>query len=271
MQNIWFSMPAANRPVNIKPSTTGSLEPDMSVSRNRRSQVAGRKAADAGVQSSSEIVRAGLENLIISGKLAPGSRLNEEELAGHFGTSRTPVREALLQLSSIGLVHTRPRQSAIVAQLTVTEIVQSFEFNLELECICARLAARRMSANERSTLEEIVKRMRRIVRKDDKVGYVELNRAFHYSIYAGSHNRIIDAQAQWLFSRLAPYRRQVLLRPGQTTVSLQQHEHIQSAIAAGDEVAAEHAMRTHASLEDSSFLDIVAMIQSSRTPQDAGP
>ena len=83
----------------------------------------------------SEKVRDALEELIASGALAPGSRLDEETLAARFGVSRTPVREALLQLASIGLVETRPRQSATVATLTVSAIIESFEFNVELESI----------------------------------------------------------------------------------------------------------------------------------------
>src|SRR3954470_15834251 len=74
--------------------------------------------------------RNALENLIAEGALAPGSRLDEETLSTQFGLSRTPVREALLQLASTGLVESRPRQSATVATLSVSAIIESFEFNV---------------------------------------------------------------------------------------------------------------------------------------------
>jgi DNA-binding GntR family transcriptional regulator len=160
-------------------------------------------------------------------------------------------------------VHARPRQTATVAKLTVTDILQNFEFNLELECICARLAARRMTADERESLRAIVERMRPLVRKRNKEPYVELNRAFHNAIFTGSHNHVIETQARLLFSRLSPYRRQILLRPGQIEVSLRQHERILADIESGEAAAAEAAMRTHASLEDASFLDVIAMIERS--------
>ncbi len=208
----------------------------------------------------SEKVRNALEDLIASGALAPGSRLDEETLAARFGVSRTPVREALLQLASIGLVETRPRQSATVATLTVSTIIESFEFNVELESIAARMAARRMMTEERAALDSLVKRMRRLVERREMDRYVALNRHFHEMLYAASHNRYVHTQARSIFARLAPYRRQILLRPGQLGVSQMQHERIAAAVLVGDAEAADLAMREHTSLSDGSFLDVIATI-----------
>lgn len=68
-------------------------------------------------------LRRWLEGEIVSGRLRPGDRIDEKELCGKFGVSRTPVREAILQLASIGLVALRPRQGAIVARISVRQIV----------------------------------------------------------------------------------------------------------------------------------------------------
>ncbi len=227
--------------------------------RQSRSAVKAKRIEEQPVKHS-ETVRAALEDAIVSGKLIPGSRLDEEMLAGQFGVSRTPVREALLQLATSGLVHTRPRQSATVAQLTTTDILMHFEFSLEIECICARLSSRRMTSGERDALKSMMDRMRRVVRKRDLEAYVEFNHDFHQAIYAGSHNRIIESQARGLFAKLSPYRRQILLRPGQIEISLRQHEVIARAIAEGDESAASISMATHSSLEDASLLDVIAVI-----------
>jgi DNA-binding GntR family transcriptional regulator len=219
---------------------------------------ASRRAAPPINQS--EKVRNALEELIASGALAPGSRLDEGTLAARFGVSRTPIREALLQLASTGLIENRPRQSATVATLTVSAIVESFEFNVELEGIAARMAARRMTVEERAALDALVKRMRRVAERRDVDQYVDLNRDFHEMLYAASHNRYIHAQARSIFSRLAPYRRQILLRPGQLEVSQTQHERIAAAVLAGNLEAADQAMREHTSLSDGSFLDVVTTI-----------
>src|SRR4051794_17290688 len=143
----------------------------------------------------SEKVRKALEDLIAAGALAPGTRLDEETLAAQFGVSRTPVREALLQLASTGLVESRPRQSATVATLSVSAIIESFEFNVELESITARMAARRMTAEERAALDSLVKRMRRVVEQMEVDRYIVFNRDFHEILYAASHNRYVHAQA----------------------------------------------------------------------------
>ena len=59
-----------------------------------------------------------IEEQIVTGALRPGARLDEQELAAEFGVSRTPIREALIQLASAGLVDTRPRRGAVVAEGT---------------------------------------------------------------------------------------------------------------------------------------------------------
>lgn len=208
----------------------------------------------------SEKVRNELEDMIVSGEIAPGAKLDEESLAARFGVSRTPIREALMQLAATGLVHTRPRQTATVAKLTVKDIIESFEFNAEVEAIAADMAARRMTVAQRRALRAVVDRMQRVVRQGDAEAYVRLNRDFHATLHAGSHNRHVESQARILLAHLAPYRRQVLLRPGQLEVSLRQHREIANAVVAGDAAAASRAMRIHTSVNDQSFLDVLSAI-----------
>ena len=89
-----------------------------------------------------------LQEQIIDGHLKPGDELDEKLLAARFGVSRTPIREALLQLSSLGLVKMRPRRHAIVSALTVQQVIAMWEVLTELEGFCAALAARRMSPEQ---------------------------------------------------------------------------------------------------------------------------
>src|SRR3546814_4770155 len=91
---------------------------------------------------------------VLSGHRPPGARLDESKLAQHFGVSRTPVREALRELAAADLVVLRPRQGAVVATVTVTQLLHMFEVMAELASFCARLAARRMTADERRRLAE---------------------------------------------------------------------------------------------------------------------
>ena len=99
----------------------------------------------------SELVPA-LEQDIVTGKLKPGQKLDEAMLAKRFNVSRTPVREALGKLAASGLVDIRPRRSAVVATISLRELMNMFEMMANLEGICARYAARRITPEEKLEL-----------------------------------------------------------------------------------------------------------------------
>ncbi|MFS2117573.1 GntR family transcriptional regulator, partial [Herbaspirillum frisingense] len=96
----------------------------------------------------SETLRESIEEMIAVGKLAPGQHLDETSLAEEFGVSRTPIREALIQLASMGIVEMRPRRGAIVAEIGPQQLIEMFEVMAEFEAMCGRLAARRMTPAE---------------------------------------------------------------------------------------------------------------------------
>ena len=82
-----------------------------------------------------------IENEILKGEFEPGERLDEVQLATHFGVSRTPIREALMQLSAIGLVEIRPRRGAVVVDPGPERVFEMFEVMAELEGMAGALAA----------------------------------------------------------------------------------------------------------------------------------
>ena len=96
----------------------------------------------------SEQLRQAIEEKIAIGEYAPGRRLDEVELAASFGVSRTPLREALIQLGSAGLLDVRPRRGAVVAEVDPRRLCEMFEVMAELEAMCGRLAARRITEPE---------------------------------------------------------------------------------------------------------------------------
>src|SRR3954451_2305164 len=97
-------------------------------------------------------LREKIEEEVALGFFKPGARLDEAELADRFGVSRTPIREALIQLASMGIVEIRPRRGAVVPKLMPHRLVEMFEVMAELEAMCGRLAARRMSEADHCTL-----------------------------------------------------------------------------------------------------------------------
>ena len=92
--------------------------------------------------SLAEDLKLKIEHEILAFNFKPGERLDECRLAERYGSSRTPVREALRLLAAEGLVHIRPHRGAIVSGLSMSEMVEMFEMMAIYEGICARLAAR---------------------------------------------------------------------------------------------------------------------------------
>src|ERR1700754_4253911 len=100
-------------------------------------------------------VRDLLEEAILEGELQPGERLRAEALAQRFGTSRTPVREALLQLEAQGLVDVEPNRGAVVRAFDADDLRDLYEVRALLEPQAAARAATRISADDIERLEEL--------------------------------------------------------------------------------------------------------------------
>lgn len=211
-------------------------------------------------QRRAEGVRLRLEREIFSGALLPGERLDENGLARRFGVSRTPVREALLQLSSAGLIEMRPRQGAVVAAITVQQLLQMFEVMAEMEALCARYAARRMGPAERQALERAHKACVDLARRRDPERYYEANRIFHELIYSGTRNEYLEETTRTLRNRLSSYRRFQLHQAGRVANSLSEHDAVVTAILAGDADRAAAAMRAHVAVQGEVFTDLVSML-----------
>src|SRR3546814_4027244 len=108
---------------------------------------------------------------ILAGEFAPGSRLDEQHLAQRYSVSRTPVREALRQLATTGLIEMRPRSSAVVASVTPGQLEELFVAMGELEATCARLAALSMGPTERRRLQALHDEMQDIAARKDPAAF----------------------------------------------------------------------------------------------------
>lgn len=206
----------------------------------------------------SDKIREALEAEIVAGKLDAGSRIDEQELMDRFAVSRTPAREAILQLMSAGLVTTVPRQGAVVATLSLPEYIAMLEILMELEGLAARLAARRMPAAQRKQLQEAHGACQRAAAKDDAEAYGQANRVFHEIIYDGSLNEVLARQLRSMRLRMRRPQRALFDRPNRIRNSLAEHQTILEAIVAGDEDAAYRAMTGHISSGGNVYADAIA-------------
>lgn len=208
----------------------------------------------------SEVLREAIEEMIAVGTLRPGHHLDETELAKQFGVSRTPIREALIQLASMGIIVMRPRRGAVVAETGPQQLIEMFEVMAEFEAMCGRLAARRMSALEHSALLTAHQACKEARDAADPDQYFYMNEAFHEQIYAGSRNTFLAEQARSLHRRLRPYRRLQLRVRDRTKVSYDEHEQIVQAIIAGNSDLTVELLRQHITIQGQRFADLIASL-----------
>ncbi len=205
-----------------------------------------------------DVLRDQLEQDIVTGVLRPGERLDEQGLAARFGVSRTPIREALMQLATAGLVTLQPRRGAFVASLSLKEIVERFEVMAALEGACGALAARRITEGERRELLEAHEACAREAAGGGSDAYYYANERFHHVIYAACHNAFLAEQARQLHDRLKPYRRLQLRARSRVASSLAEHQGIVDAILAGDGDKAERLLKGHVLIQGERLTDFIA-------------
>ena len=207
-------------------------------------------------------LRQTIETEIVDGRLAIGSRLDETELAERFGVSRTPIREALLQLAMTGLVEIKPRRGAIVSAPDPELLIAMFETMAEIEASCGRLAARRLIAADETALKQALAACAAAAADEDPETYYQENYTFHTVIYRACRNDFLCEQARLLHRRLTPFRRMQLRARHRLGQSLAEHEAIVAAIVAGDEIAASDRLRAHVIVQGDRFSDLVASLRS---------
>jgi DNA-binding GntR family transcriptional regulator len=132
-----------------------------------------------------------LKKRIINLEMKPGDHVLDRELVEEFGVSRTPVREALIKLSQIGLIETRPRIGTFVTQIDLKSVKNAYEVKKNLEGLAAELAAKRATDEEVSELFEIINRFACYdIVKDYKL-CINDDQRFHQIIRQASKNEML--------------------------------------------------------------------------------
>ena len=195
--------------------------------------------------SQAERLTAVIEEEILSLRLKPGDRLDEVRLAERYGTSRTPVREALRQLSANGLIELRPHRGAVVAKLGIRELIDVLEVMAELEGACGRLAAKASFKSDLEAIEDALALCRNHASANDIQGYKAANETFHETIYRASRNSCLISLTLGTRKRVATYRRVQLEHAKRLDVSVVDHERIAQAIAQGLAEEADRLLQLH--------------------------
>lgn len=186
-----------------------------------------------------------LRQAILSGDLAPGQRLVEEELAGTLGVTRQSLRAALLDLTAEGLVERIPNRGARVRVVSTQEAVAITECRMALESLCAVKAASRVTDDEAAQLRELARDLKRSVADHDPRKYSELNRELHRRVGMISGQAVAVGLLERLHAQLVRHQFQLAQRPGRPEKSLGEHLAIAYAVAERRPVDADRAVRAH--------------------------
>ncbi len=204
-----------------------------------------------------------IEEAIVSGELAPGTVLRQEQLSEQFNVSRTPVREALRRLAALGLVSFVPNRGVRVRTLSREDLREAFLVRAELESLATELAAVKMTEEELEELEGAEHRfsaLAREMRSRDPGGdrreltaqWVRANHAFHDVIYRAADAPLVERLAK---SARRTFSGPAVWAPGDETLdelyerNVEEHRAIRQAIRArspegAKALAHEHVMHS---------------------------
>jgi DNA-binding GntR family transcriptional regulator len=185
-------------------------------------------------------VRAAIEESILSGGLAPGSRVVADEFARRMGVSHIPVREALHALEADGWIVHRPRQGAFVRGHDLTELADLFEARVLLEGEVAELAAQRRTAEQLAALDAVVARQ---AATDAAAALAAINCEFHLGLAGCAHNTVLAGYVSDLNKRARFYY--VTTAAARRDDSLAEHRAILDAVRRRDAAAAGSLVRAH--------------------------
>jgi DNA-binding GntR family transcriptional regulator len=186
-----------------------------------------------------------IRNAIIEGRLEPGQRLKEEELARELGVSRTPVREALLMLQAEDLVVATPNRGATVRVHDAKDLGDLYELRALLEGYAARRAAERISAEQIHSLHESCERFDALSPDDDLRGLVRENLLFHNTILEIADSPRLAAMVRKVIELPLVYNSYRWYSPDQKRISVHYHRQIVKAFANADTDRAELIMKEH--------------------------
>ena len=132
-----------------------------------------------------------LQQRILDGVLRPGERIDLDAIAQELAVSRTPVRTALRQLESEGLVTIYPHRAVMVSELSADDLEQMYAVRIHLECLAAELAVPKLTDEDIIAVREVQRELVQVVDEANPAQFAEKDRAFHLAIYRGANNKFL--------------------------------------------------------------------------------
>jgi DNA-binding GntR family transcriptional regulator len=188
-------------------------------------------AAKPRFRTATEYVESTLKEAILSGALAGGSPLRQEDLAATFGVSRMPIREALRQLEAQALIDFYPHRGAVVTEITPEEAADNYAIRQALEPMALRLSIPHLAAEDLDRAYALIDDMDKEV---DQSRLGELNRRFHMTLYGRAERPRLLALVDQHLAAADRYLRFHLAVLGRSHLSQDEHRGLAAACLAGD-------------------------------------
>lgn len=195
--------------------------------------------------SLTRLVADSVENLILSGELAPGVKLNEVALAERFRVSRGPLREAYRLLEESGLICQEKNRGAFVRVVELSEAAELYEVRAGLDATAGRLLAGRINAEQLGALRRLTDQMKSVDNSDVEQFHI-LNLAFHDQIVAMTGNRTLTDTYRKLAKQLALFRKRNLMAPMAIPHFALEHSAIVDLLEQHDALGCAEALYAHA-------------------------
>lgn len=189
-----------------------------------------------------DVVFENLREAIVEGRLKPGQRLMEVQLAEQLGVSRTPVREAIRKLELEGLVVMLPRKGAYVANMSLKDIIDVLEIRASLEGLGASLAAERISESDLKKVYKISEEFEQSTIDSDIETLLRKDVEFHECIFKATNNKKLHQVINSLWEQVYRFRVTYISDYDASISIVEEHKLIIDAIAKGDsELAKKYA------------------------------
>ena len=186
-----------------------------------------------------------LRQMLVEGRIAPGAKLNERELAEVLQVSRTPLREAIKMLAAEGLVELLPNRGAIAVSLSETDVRNTFEVMSGLEAMSGELAAQRITDDELAEIRAMQFEMMAAFTRRDLSNYYRINALIHSAINAAAKNPVLSATYNQVNARLQALRFRSNQDGEKWDHAAKEHEQMIDALAARDAATMREVLLSH--------------------------
>ncbi|MCF8039308.1 MAG: GntR family transcriptional regulator [Desulfohalobiaceae bacterium] len=200
-------------------------------------------------ESLKQIAYRAMHKALMAGELKQGEIYKEKELSKLLSTSRTPVREALLELAAKGMVTFLPRKGVLINQFDVQDLNEIFELRKALELAAVEKVARIIADNDLEKLQAVLDEQRTSAEENNVIRFLDLDRRFHTLLSAMTNNRRLVESLETIRDLLQVMSAKALAAEGRLEEVIREHETVLQAVAAKDPGLARKKMDLH--LEES--------------------